>query len=67
MSVENSDLTEFDLIWDPTVHYWNPAAKLGHVSSTLLFLCIGAIADFGLVSFELNGGDPQKRGLTNQV
>ncbi len=69
MLVQGFEITNVSLA------YWNehPFESLGlfvRVGGSLFLLLsniLGGILMAGIISFEINGSDPQKRGLFNQV
>ncbi len=65
--IDASSITGLDFNLDPPIYYWSFWNKAGYVTAELCFLFYGAFSYFGIISYEVNGGDPQKRGLTNQV
>ena len=68
MTFEGYNITKIDMtLWvDP---FENMSLWFRTVMFSIYLVCIllGAVLYCGFISFEMNGGDPQKRGLTNQV
>ncbi len=67
MSVEKMEIAEIDLDWVAPFTNWNIWEKLVYSALLLASFSYGVILFSGLICFEMNGGDPQKRGLANQL
>ncbi len=67
MIEEHLNITETDLAWVDPYTFFGFWSKIAAVIVYILFQSYGSLLYVGIISFELNGGDPQKRGLINQV
>ncbi len=60
-------ITDIELNWNDPYDDLNFPVRIALVILICSSLCIGTILLVGIVMFERNGGDPQKRGFVNQV
>ncbi len=68
MLIQDCNVSEVDMtLWQDSISNMSLWFRALMFITFIAVILLGGTLTAGLISFEINGGDPQKRGLANQV